>query len=88
MIIEARAGVDSLSAFAHRKRWVAEKLCPQVVVNLTRTARQKAAYAAPNHILIDDKMKAIKPWREAGGIGILHADAKIERTLRELARYL
>jgi hypothetical protein len=35
----------------------------------------KAAYAKPNHILIDDREKSIQPWREAGGIGILHTSA-------------
>lgn len=40
-----------------------------------RSASDKAQYAAPNHILIDDRPKAIEPWIEAGGIGILHTSA-------------
>lgn len=40
-----------------------------------RAASEKCQYAAPNHILIDDRKKAIEPWIEAGGIGILHTSA-------------
>ena len=42
----------------------------------TVSGADKHKYAAPNHILIDDRMKAIGPWRKAGGIGILHKDTK------------
>ena len=35
----------------------------------------KKNYAAPNHILIDDKKSNIDEWRAAGGIGILHTSA-------------
>lgn len=38
-------------------------------------ASDKAQYAAPNHVLIDDREKAIDPWVAAGGIGILHTSA-------------
>ena len=37
-------------------------------------AREKCRHAGPNHILIDDKQKAIAPWRQAGGICILHTN--------------
>lgn len=82
-ILTATGSVDPTSA-DQKKRWVAEKLCPNVVVNCVRTARSKAEFAAPNHILIDDKMKAIEPWVEAGGIGILHADKTIHETIARL----
>lgn len=47
----------------------------------------KHKYAAPNHILIDDTPKKIRPFVEKGGIGILHTSAKdsleqLERILR------
>jgi len=38
--------------------------------------QEKFKYAAPNHILIDDRNKNIVPWNAAGGIGILHISAK------------
>ena len=43
--------------------------------NTAAVGADKHEYAAPNHILIDDRDKAILPWREAGGIGILHTSA-------------
>lgn len=35
-------------------------------------ARQKADYATPSDILIDDNAENIRRWKKAGGIGILH----------------
>jgi len=35
----------------------------------------KKNYAAPNHILIDDRESNIQQWRDAGGIGILYKSA-------------
>jgi hypothetical protein len=40
------------------------------------SAEDKYTYATRHSILIDDRSKAIDPWREAGGIGILHISAK------------
>ncbi|TFG98354.1 hypothetical protein E4H12_06320 [Candidatus Thorarchaeota archaeon] len=57
-----------------KKAWV-QKHLGNIKVNLVKRAVEKAQYAAPNRILIDDKMKAITPWREAGGIGIHHTSA-------------
>ena len=37
--------------------------------------KEKYQYAAPNHILIDDRLVSIEPWVNAGGIGILHTSA-------------
>lgn len=39
-------------------------------------SHNKQKYAAPNHILIDDRKDIIKEWEEAGGIGILHTSTK------------
>jgi len=55
--------------------WVAKHLGPDIKVNLVRTAVEKAEFACPTCILIDDQEKAIKPWEAAGGIGILHTSA-------------
>ena len=40
-----------------------------------RFAKNKVEFAAPNHILIDDKASTIDSWNAAGGIGILHTSA-------------
>lgn len=38
----------------------------------------------PN-VLVDDFKKYIQAWRDAGGIGILHRDNRVEDTIRQLA---
>lgn len=64
-----------------KKIWLKENLpnVPYIIDN------KKEKYAKDGYILIDDREKNIKKWREAGGIGILHKDAKstIEK-LKEL----
>lgn len=51
--------------------WVDRELGKNVEVIL-RSARNKKEFAAPNHILIDDREDNIRDWNESGGIGILH----------------
>jgi len=68
-------GNPEYGAEPQKRKWIAEKIGSNVPVLVTQKSREKAQYAAPNHILIDDRKKAIGPWREAGGIGILHTSA-------------
>ena len=49
-------------------------------------SRNKQKYAAPNHILIDDRKDIIQEWEEQGGIGILHTSA--EETINKLLEVL
>ena len=39
-------------------------------------SRSKHKYAAPNHVLIDDREDIIKDWESKGGVGILHTSTK------------
>jgi hypothetical protein len=48
---------------------------PNTKLILSRSYLKKN-YAAPNHILIDDRESNIKQWRDAGGIGILYKSAE------------
>jgi 5'(3')-deoxyribonucleotidase len=73
--ILSATGNASYRAMEQKRGWVTEHFGSSVRVNTTESAREKAQYAGPNHILIDDKMKAIQPWLDAGGIGILHTSA-------------
>jgi hypothetical protein len=41
-----------------------------------KSAADKAQYATPFAVLIDDRKKAIYPWVEAGGIGVHHISAE------------
>jgi hypothetical protein len=60
--------------------WVQKEL-PGVPLIL-RSASRKREFAAPNHILIDDREDNINGWIEDGGEGILHKSA--EETLKIL----
>lgn len=65
------------NAGVEKRNWVRKHLGNETANRaiFVRTAVDKAQYAAPNHILIDDRTKAINPWVAAGGIGILHKSA-------------
>lgn len=80
--ILSATGDPRFQAEPQKRRWVAEKFGEHVVVNLTRKAAEKSRHAASHRILIDDKMKAIDPWRDRGGIGVLHTSAA--DTIRQL----
>lgn len=62
-------------ATAEKIRWVMDNLSGYNQILTTISGKDKHKYAAPNHILIDDRDKAIVPWRAAGGIGIKHISA-------------
>lgn len=55
--------------------WYAEHY-PNVECIVVRKSPDKAEYAHPKSVLIDDRSKSIDPWRAAGGIGILHTSAE------------
>lgn len=63
-------------AAEQKKRWVAKHLGKGVVCKVVTDSHQKAMYANPGTILVDDRMKSIGPWVTAGGIGVLHKSAK------------
>ena len=65
-----------------KRLWVRNNM-PGVKLTLAQ-AYLKKNYAAPNHILIDDRESNIDQWRAAGGIGILHTSAS--DTIRQLKK--
>lgn len=71
--------------FREQKRcWVQEHF-GDVQVDYVYTSKLKANWATPTSVLIDDRMKSIEPWIEAGGIGILHTSA--EDTIAQLLEF-
>ena len=60
-------------AIQGKKMWIAKNLT-NVGEEIFVPAVQKATFAAPNHILIDDMFKNISAWKASGGIAILHKD--------------
>ena len=59
----------------HQKlKWLAAKNIPYRA-NFVHNKQEKAKYATPRSILIDDSAGCISPFIEAGGHGILHTNA-------------
>ena len=66
-----------------KRLWRRDKT-PNTKLTLAYSANKKN-YAAPNHILIDDRADNINQWKNAGGIGILHTStASTLAKLKEL----
>lgn len=65
--------------------WYAKHF-PQLRVVVVDKSGDKAAYATPTTILVDDRAKSIDPWVGAGGIGILHTS--VESTIEQLRQYI
>lgn len=77
---------DMPSAYQDKIDWFAQYY-PGVKVNIVKKSPDKAKFiTGPTDILIDDRMKSIEPWVNAGGIGILHTSAN--DTISQLQRYL
>ena len=57
------------------RNWANKGLFPSKPKVNYKPAKNKHHFAAPNHILIDDKQSTIDSWNAAGGIGILHTSA-------------
>ena len=54
--------------------WLAAKNLPWKA-NFVHTKQEKAKYATPRSILIDDSVGCVSPFTEAGGHGILHTNS-------------
>jgi hypothetical protein len=55
-------------------KWLASKNIPYRA-NFVRSKEEKAKYASPTNILVDDSIGCIKPFNIAGGHGILHTNS-------------
>ena len=80
--ILSATGDPYFQANEQKRKWIPKYLEGNPKINLVRKTTDKAAWAGPNRILIDDKPEAIDPWEAAGGIGILHTSAA--DTIRKL----
>jgi len=74
-------------AIQGKKEWISKNLT-NVGKEIFVPASQKAAFASPNRILIDDMKKNIDAWEAAGGIGIHHiSTSKTIEVLKTLGIY-
>jgi 5'(3')-deoxyribonucleotidase len=85
--------ISILSASGHtpsdapmqKRRWVRRHF-GDYHVEVVAKSPDKAAFATPTSILIDDREKSLDPWIAAGGIGILHTDAR--STIEQLQKLI
>ena len=66
------------------RNWTNKGLFPSKPKVNYKSAKEKHKFAAPNHILIDDKKSTIDSWNAAGGVGILHTSAN--NTINQLKK--
>ena len=71
-----------------KKLWVHKNLrtIPDDHIYVVEKRRYKALYASETSILVDDLSDTIHEWESKGGIGVLHNDEYVERTIAELER--
>jgi len=75
-ILTAAGKVNRELVVFDKNAWVRRYIDPSVVVTCTMKGSQKAAFAETGSVLIDDRKRNIECWEKAGGIGILHTNAK------------
>jgi len=79
---------QGLAAKKQKLNWLNANGIPYKA-NFVRSKSEKAKYATPTSILIDDSVGCITPYIDAGGHGILHTNASntirvLDATLRSL----
>ena len=71
-----------VTAAEDKRNWTARLLSDKVKVHTVCRKHKQGFCKGPGTILIDDREKSIREWRDLGGTGILHGSA--EKTLEEL----
>ena len=89
MILSA-SGTTPADAPEQKRAWVkrhfSEMFHGNILTEIVTKSSEKARFATPTTILIDDRAKSIDPWVDAGGIGILHTSSS--STIKELDRII
>jgi len=83
-------GEQHAESVAGKKLWAKKNLrtIPEDHVYVVEQRCYKALYASESSILVDDLSDTIREWESRGGIGVLHNDSYVERTLAELDRII
>lgn len=85
-ILSSTAREDTYAEISMQKsRWLATHNI-NYKANFVPGKQHKYKYATPDSIIIDDTRSVIEDWTKAGGIGILHKNAK--ETIEILKSYL
>lgn len=69
-----------------KRNWVKKHFGDKLDVKVVTSGSLKKEFATPQTVLVDDTTKAITPWIQAGGIGVLHRNAK--QSIEELKQIL
>jgi len=77
-ILSAPSSRDTERAIEQKKEWFGKHFCPNTKMNF-RKAREKAEFATPNAVLIDDYHPNIVAWALSGGMAIHHL--KVEQSI-------
>jgi hypothetical protein len=85
-ILSSTARPENHGMIAPQKQMWLNKHNIQYKANFVPGKSLKYKYATPDSIIIDDTKSVIDDWNKAGGIGILHTDAK--STIEILKMYL
>lgn len=88
-ILSACGKINSLSIALQKSLWLADNiLCPgKVDRKFVYTSKDKAQFAHENVVLIDDRLKAIEPFAEAGG-KVVHYEHGVTNLMEVLKPYL
>jgi hypothetical protein len=70
-------------AMVQKQQWLYHHDIP-LKANFSSSKREKAKWAHPRAILIDDREGCVEPFRLSGGRAILHRDEKWTETLDQL----
>lgn len=70
---------------AMKREWIKNNLPGHGPIITVEKSKLKAEHAAENHILVDDRTKSTRPWKQAGGIAIHHKSAA--KTIEALKKY-
>jgi hypothetical protein len=81
-ILTCSGNVNRLKVMRDKIAWIKKHIHPMPVVTGTLKGKHKGIYAAPGHVLIDDRQDNIHAWVMNGGQGILHKNA--ECTIKRL----
>ena len=75
-ILTASGAINRSVVVRDKITWVNKYIHPKPILTATIKGADKAVYARPSHVLIDDRKSNIDAWTGAGGIGIIHTTAK------------
>jgi 5'(3')-deoxyribonucleotidase len=87
-ILSATGSTDARQsnlAMAQKLNWLEENRI-FFKANFVAHAEQKCDFAYINTLLIDDREKAITPFKVFGGVGILHTD--VDTTIEKIRKYV